>query len=45
MWLRGFERVDGVGYVQEWRLDVQRVIKPGETHGPPLGELDANTPQ
>jgi hypothetical protein len=43
MWLRGFERVDGVGFVQEWRLDVQRAIKPNETYGPPVGELHANT--
>jgi hypothetical protein len=43
MWLRGFERVDGVGFVQEWRLDVQRAIKPNETYGPPMGELHANT--
>jgi hypothetical protein len=21
MWLRGFERVDSVGFVQEWRLN------------------------
>jgi hypothetical protein len=44
MWLRGFERVDGVGFVQEWRVDVQRAIRPDETYGPPMGELGASTP-
>jgi hypothetical protein len=43
IWLRGFERVDGVGFVQGWRLDVQRAIKPDETYGPPMGELGAGT--
>lgn len=43
--LRGIERVTQgrktAAVLQEWRLDAQRVIPPGGTAGPPLGELPA----
>lgn len=39
LWLRGFESHDGAAVVQEWRLDVQRAVKPGGRVGPPLGEI------
>lgn len=39
IWVRGFERDGEAAVVQEWRLDVQRAVKPGGHHGPPLGEV------
>lgn len=38
LWVRGFESTGNAGVVQEWRVDVQRPIRPGGHYGPPLGE-------
>ena len=34
-----YERDGAAAVVQEWRLDVQRAVAPGEHYGPPLGEV------
>jgi hypothetical protein len=39
IWLRGIVRAGGAAVLQEWRLDVQRTVKPGGHCGPPLGEI------
>ena len=39
LYVRGFERVGVAAVVQEWRLDCQRAVAPGEHYGPPLGEV------
>lgn len=41
--VRGIERLESCGSVaavlQEWRVDLQRVVPPGGHYGPPLGKV------